>query len=105
MSHLSASEIASAAGEARLPATPLSPALHVMWLAAAGQWDQAHEDCQQLSRPWGEWIHAHLHRQEGDLDNAAYWYQRAGKKMPGSHVSVEEEWLHLTELLLQRQKA
>ena len=100
MSRLTASEIARAARESRLPSERLSPALRVMWLAAAGQWDRAHEECQQLPRPWAEWIHAHLHRQEGDLGNAAYWYQRAGKKMPKPSISIEAEWLHLTELLL-----
>ena len=66
-----------------------------LWLAGTGDWDGAHDLCQYLPDPDGAWLHAHLHRQEGDLGNAEYWYHRANKTMPASSVSIEVEWHQL----------
>ncbi len=64
---------------------------------AKGDWDTAHRIVQQYNSPEACWIHAYLHRKEGDLANAGYWYSRANKRMP-SH-SLEEEWKEIREFL------
>jgi hypothetical protein len=80
------------------PAAP--PALQALWRAARGEWAAAHELAQSLEDPVGAWVHAHLHRIEGDEDNAGYWYRRAGK--PHSHQTLEAEWEEIAEALLAR---
>jgi hypothetical protein len=56
----------------------------------SGNWDKAHELVQDLNASEAAWIHAYLHRKEGDLWNADYWYRRAGK--PSFKGTLEEEW-------------
>ena len=56
----------------------------------AGDWDGAHKIVQQIDTPESNWIHAYLHREEGDLSNAGYWYNRVGKPMPD--IPLQEEW-------------
>lgn len=63
-----------------------------LWYAGVGQWDEAHDIVDSMSDPVGTYIHAHLHRQEGDLGNAGYWYSRANRSMPNASVSIREEW-------------
>ena len=55
-----------------------------------GQWDEAHQIVQSMAEPDAYWIHAYLHRKEGDRSNAAYWYSRAGRTIP--QISLSEEW-------------
>ena len=74
----------------RLPAD-LPETLAAMWYDAKGDWEKAHDIAQDLESSEGSWIHAYLHRKEGDEGNAAYWYRRAGRPFP-SGVSLEEEW-------------
>lgn len=61
----------------------------------AGNWQLAHELIQDLDTPEAAWIHAYLHRKEGDAFNAGYWYRKAGK--PVCHESLEKEWTQLWE--------
>lgn len=61
------------------PPAELRFALAGLWWDAKGDWTRAHESAQQDEGPEGSWVHAYLHRKEGDQDNAAYWYGRAGK--------------------------
>ncbi|PID91906.1 MAG: hypothetical protein CSA96_05955 [Bacteroidetes bacterium] len=68
----------------------IHPLLRAMLLEAAGDWDAAHTIAQNDSGPTGAWVHAYLHRVEGDLGNAGYWYSRAGKALPS--ISLREEW-------------
>ena len=76
----------------------LSAALRALWLDGKGDWDGAHEAAQADSSPEGAWVHAYLHRKEGDLGNAGYWYRLAGRK-PAT-VGLGEEWGQIvTELL------
>lgn len=89
--------LSAAAGEA-MP-QDLSPELQALWLAKAGQWDAAHDRCQDLPDPAGSWIHAYLHREEGDLGNAAYWYARAGKPTPARGTPLEQEWREIAAAL------
>jgi hypothetical protein len=75
--------------EARLPANlPLH--LQALWHDGAGDWKTAHELIDQLPDQRSAHIHAYLHRKEGDIWNADYWYKRAEKARP--NVSLEEEW-------------
>ena len=60
-----------------------------------GEWDKAHELIQWLPGKSFARIHAYLHREEGDLWNANYWYSRAGEKMPD--ISLEAEWQYLAK--------
>lgn len=57
--------------------------------AAAGDWDGAHEIVQDLEHPLASWIHANLHREEGDRGNAGYWYDRAGRTFSTSSLAAE----------------
>ena len=78
-----------------LPTPPreLSPSLTALWHDARGDWDAAHSVAQELDDDSGAWIHAYLHRKEGDLDNAAYWYHRAGR--PVASDALDAEWERL----------
>jgi hypothetical protein len=70
----------------------------VLWLAGRNEWEKAHQLVQDIQSNDAAWVHAHLHRQEGDNWNADYWYKRAGKTRPQS--SIKEEWEKLVEILL-----
>ena len=77
----------------------LSVFLQAMWLEARGEWNQAHALVEHDSSGTGAWIHAYLHRVEGDKWNAGYWYRRASKPFPS--LSLKEEWQHIVKELLQ----
>lgn len=68
--------------------------LKALELARDGHWDEAHEVIQSLSDELACLIHAYLHREEGDLGNAGYWYRRAGRDMPDSSLEEELESLY-----------
>ena len=59
------------------PPASLPPPLRALWHDANGDWDAAHQVAQDIDDETGAWIHAYLHRKEGDLANAGYWYRRA----------------------------
>src|SRR5262245_30349597 len=80
-----------------------SPLLAAVWWAGRGDWDQAHRGVQDLESIEAAWVHAHLHRQEGDLDNARYWYQRADRTMPDE--SLDAEWRQIAGALLAQEAA
>ena len=81
------------------PPREASPALSGLWWDAKGDWTRAHESAQQDEGPRGAWVHAYLHRKEGDQSNAAYWYSRA-RKSP-ARGPLEEEWTEIVEALLE----
>jgi hypothetical protein len=81
------------------PPPDLTPALAGLWWDAKGDWKRAHEAAQEDEGPAGAWVHAYLHRKEGDASNAGYWYRRADKT-PASD-SLDKEWLSITESLLK----
>ncbi len=81
-----------------LPPDGLSSAACALWWDAKGDWAKAHECAQQQDDPAGAWVHAYLHRKEGDAVNAAYWYRRAGK--PHAARSLAEEWRAIVRALL-----
>lgn len=75
------------------PPAAASVYLQALWYDAKGDWNGSHELIQDLPDNNASWIHAYLHRKEGDTWNADYWYRKAGKKRPS--VSLEEEWEQL----------
>lgn len=84
------------------PPESISKLLKAMWHEGKNDWERAHNIAQDISTDDGSWIHAYLHRVEGDLGNAAYWYHRAGKPVP--RVSPEEEWEQIVAALLAREE-
>ena len=83
------------------PAPPagLSPALEGLWWDAKGDWGKAHESAQRDEGADGSWVHAYLHRKEGDLSNAKYWYLRADR--PAAYGDFEKEWTAIVSWLLR----
>ncbi len=81
------------------PSAELSPYLTALWHERRGDWNKAHEIVQDINSANAAWIHAYLHRKEGDESNARYWYSIAGKSFPGS-LSSDEEWESLVKRLL-----
>jgi hypothetical protein len=87
---------ASLAGTA--PAPSLAPPLAALWWAAKGDWDAAHRIVQDESSREAAWVHAYLHRVEGDLGNAGYWYRQAAQ--PVAKDSLDAEWERIAVSLL-----
>ena len=58
--------------------------IKAMWHEINGNWDKAHKIVQNMSSVHAKWIHAYLHRKEGDIGNSKYWYRAAGKEYPGN---------------------
>lgn len=83
---------------ASAPPPRATPALRALWLDAKGDWDGAHEAAQADGGGDGDWVHAYLHRKEGDVGNAGYWYRRAGR--PVSKAPLAEEWAAIAVALL-----
>ena len=80
------------------PPRGMSAALAGLWWDAKGDWTRAHESAQRQEDAVGAWVHAYLHRKEGDLDNAAYWYRRVGQ--PVARQPLIAEWEELLRTLL-----
>ena len=80
------------------PPTGVGSALQALWWDAKGDWEKAHECAQADEGKAAAWVHALLHRREGDLANAGYWYRRAGR--PVASGSFEEEWQEIAGALL-----
>ena len=81
-------------------ASPKAPSgtsiyLQALWEDGKGNWEQSHNLIQDLTDKTAAWIHAYLHRKEGDIWNADYWYSKAGRKRPAA--SLEEEWETIVE--------
>lgn len=82
-----------------IPPDELPLSLEALWQDAKGSWEAAHGLVQQREGEQAcDWIHAYLHRKEGDLSNASYWYRRAGK--PVSSATLEAEWTEIVTTLL-----
>jgi len=82
----------------REPPENISLLLRALWHDGKNDWESSHNIAQDISDRNGSWIHAYLHRREGDLSNAAYWYHKAGKNGPA--VSLKEEWKLLVRAFL-----
>ena len=79
------------------PFTELSVELQALWWAKKGAWGKAHDLAQEAGTKEGDWVHAYLHRVEGDLSNASFWYARAGK--PVSSIELSKEWNEIVKAL------
>lgn len=84
------------------PPDSLSLALQALWHQAKGNWNRAHELAQAQPDADGAWVHAYLHRLEGDEGNAGYWYRNAGR--PHSHARLDLEWEEIAAALLKAQR-
>jgi len=84
-----------------LQSTPpkVPPLLLALWYDARGDWEKAHTLAQDVDDPSGAWVHAYLHRKEGDLDNAGYWYRRANQSIATD--SLDDEWTRIATALLE----
>jgi dienelactone hydrolase len=82
----------------RAPPPGVAGPLLALWHDARGNWDTAHEIAQDVATESGAWVHAYLHRKEGDPGNAAYWYRRA--RRPEARMSLDEEWALIVAALL-----
>jgi hypothetical protein len=92
---------ASLSGSA--PAQALAPPLAALWWAAKGDWDKAHGIVQDESTREAAWVHAYLHRVEGDPGNAGYWYRQAGQ--PVAKDALDVEWERIASALLGGKEA
>jgi hypothetical protein len=96
-------ELKSTLTKAKPPAGT-APALAALWWAAKGDWDKAHGIVMKQESREAAWVHAYLHRVEGDLDNAGYWYRRA--RRPAESGPLEAEWDAIaTSLIEEAEKA
>ncbi len=84
--------------EQETPPADISSLLKALWYDKKGNWDKAHQIVQGIHSNSGSWIHAYLHRVEGDQWNANYWYSKAHKNMP--KLSLEDEWEYLVKHFL-----
>jgi hypothetical protein len=85
------------------PPAGLGRALGALWVDARGDWEQAHRLAQSARGADGAWVHAYLHRKEGDLANASYWYRRAGRAVSGA--ALGDEWAEIVRALLAGARA
>ncbi len=83
------------------PPAGLEPAVEALWYAANGFWERAHDAAQKRDDAASAWVHAYLHRLEGDEDNARYWYGRA--RRPVSTAARATEWEEIAKALLERE--
>ena len=77
--------------------------LEALWHDGAGNWDEAHRVAQEIDEERGARIHAYLHRKEGDIGNAGYWYRRAG--VPPFTGTLDEEWQSLVTMCFPEPRA
>ena len=80
------------------PPDGLDDCLLALWFDGRGDWEAAHNVAQKVKSRDGAWVHGYLHRVEGDLGNARYWYDRAGR--PFTDVPLKDEWAAIAEELL-----
>ena len=85
------------------PPEGLSMAAQALWWEAKGDWHLAHQCAQKQPDAEGAWAHAYLHRVEGDLGNAGYWYRQAGQ--PVAKDSLDAEWERIASALLGGKEA
>lgn len=74
--------------------------LKALWCDAQGQWERAHDLSQTDNSSDSAWMHAYLHRKEGDIGNASYWYHQAGRQ--AANCSLEDEWGQISTDFLKR---
>lgn len=80
------------------PPENLSQMLKALWYDGKNDWEGSHNIAQDIQDRNGSWVHAYLHRKEGDISNARYWYSMAGRSLPA--VSLQQEWESLVKEFL-----
>ncbi len=83
---------------ANAPAASMNVYLQSLWYDGRSDWERAHTIIQDIEDTTAAWIHAYLHRKEGDAGNAKYWYNKAGNPVPD--CSLEKEWEMIVKALL-----
>lgn len=83
------------------PASQWSAAVRALWYEGQGDWTTAHDQVQTDDSRDGAWVHAYLHRVEGDQFNAGYWYRRAGRMIPAQTLALHDEWVQLVQTLVK----
>jgi hypothetical protein len=101
MGAMSPAEFEASLTSAR-PPRALAPALEALWWAKKGEWDKAHRIVMDESGRDAAWVHAYLHRVEGDAGNAAYWYRQARRSVASG--TLEQEWTTIVAALLQGER-
>jgi hypothetical protein len=96
---LTLADLESAASARRPLPQDADPLIKALWHDATGDWSDAHELVQNIDSAEAAWIHAYLHRKEGDLQNAQYWYRRAGR--PAASGPLPDEWRVIAQTLLK----
>ncbi|HKB91788.1 MAG TPA: hypothetical protein VKC60_14825 [Opitutaceae bacterium] len=91
-------EFLKSVAAANTPPAGVSLALQALWYDAKGDWERAHTLAQEEPGKPGAWVHAYLHRKEGDDGNAGYWYARASRK--ACTTSLQDEWNEIVKALL-----
>lgn len=81
------------------PPENINPLLLALWHDAKGDWEKSHDLVSEDNSKMAASIHAYLHRKEGDLWNADYWYKRAGT--PRENIPLEKEWVQLVDQMLR----
>ncbi len=87
---------------ASVPPTSWPEGLKVLWHDAKNDWEASHAIAQEMQNDLGSWLHAYLHRKEGDEFNAGYWYRRAGRPFP--KTSLEKEHQELVAFILRKNR-
>ncbi|MDA7757215.1 hypothetical protein N8920_04885 [Opitutales bacterium] len=81
------------------PSSEWSELIQALWWAKKGKWEKSHDLAQEIESEDGSWVHAYLHRVEGDVGNAGYWYRRANKE-PKTNEDLDVEWKELAQYFL-----
>lgn len=84
--------------KAATPPVNLTVCLLAMWYDGQGDWKKAHSLVDSLEDDTACWVHAYLHRKEGDTWNADYWYRKAGRKRPD--IGLQQEWDLIVKAIL-----
>jgi hypothetical protein len=91
LAQMSFAEFAASVARDSAPPDGLSAALQALWHDARGAWDKAHACAQEDHSRAGSWVHAYLHRKEGDISNARYWYSKAHRPFPAEETPLTQE--------------
>jgi len=101
LAQMSFAELRESAARDAAPPAGLGLPLQALWHDARGDWEAAHTASQEDPGRDGSWVHAYLHRKEGDLANAGYWYAKARRPMPEPGIALEAEWDAIAQALLE----
>ena len=82
------------------PPQKIPVVLKALWYDGKNDWEGSHNIAQDIDDKNGSWVHAYLHRKEGDISNAHYWYLRAGKSEP--RMTLKEEWESLVRNFIEQ---